>query len=82
MDDFFALPGNGHVWVQWPHVFFSAVATAGFFFAGTYWMTDVHERLGFNPGVVPAGGNNETAKTRSSPRIRRASQGRPGLFVT
>ena len=34
MDDFFALLANGHVWVQWPHVFFSAVATAGFFVAG------------------------------------------------
>jgi len=34
MDDFFALLTNGHVWVQWPHVFFSAVATAGFFVAG------------------------------------------------
>jgi len=34
MDDFFALLGNGHVWVQWPHVFFSAVATAGFFVVG------------------------------------------------
>lgn len=34
MDDFFALLANGHVWVQWPHVSFSAVATAGFFVAG------------------------------------------------
>ena len=34
MDNFFALLANGHVWVQWPHVFFSAVATAGFFVAG------------------------------------------------
>jgi len=34
MDDFFALLANGHVWVQWPHVFFSAVTTAGFFVAG------------------------------------------------
>jgi len=34
MNDFFALLGNGHVWVQWPHVFTSAVATAGFFVAG------------------------------------------------
>ncbi|MEN8164197.1 MAG: cytochrome ubiquinol oxidase subunit I, partial [Acidobacteriota bacterium] len=34
MDDFFALVTNGHVWVQWPHVFASAVATAGFFVAG------------------------------------------------
>ncbi len=34
MDNFFALLGNGHVWVQWPHVFTSAIATAGFFVAG------------------------------------------------
>jgi len=34
MDNFFALVGNGHVWVQWPHVLTSAVATAGFFVAG------------------------------------------------
>ncbi len=34
MDDFFALLGNGHVWVQWPHVFASAMATAGFFVVG------------------------------------------------
>ena len=34
MVDFFALASNGHVWVQWPHVFASAVATAGFFVAG------------------------------------------------
>ncbi len=34
MNDFFALLGNGHVWVQWPHVFTSAMATAGFFVAG------------------------------------------------
>jgi cytochrome d ubiquinol oxidase subunit I len=34
MDNFFALLGNGHVWVQWPHVFFSAVTTTGFFVAG------------------------------------------------
>jgi cytochrome d ubiquinol oxidase subunit I len=34
MESFFALLGNGHVWVQWPHVFFSAVATAGFFVVG------------------------------------------------
>ena len=34
MNDFFALLANGHVWVQWPHVFFSAVATAGFFVTG------------------------------------------------
>jgi cytochrome d ubiquinol oxidase subunit I len=34
MESFFALLANGHVWVQWPHVFFSGVATAGFFVAG------------------------------------------------
>jgi cytochrome d ubiquinol oxidase subunit I len=34
MENFFALATNSHVWVQWPHVFTSAVATAGFFVAG------------------------------------------------
>lgn len=34
MESFFALVSNGHVWVQWPHVFTSAMATAGFFVAG------------------------------------------------
>ena len=34
MVDFWALLGNGHVWVQWPHVFTAAIATAGFFVAG------------------------------------------------
>jgi cytochrome d ubiquinol oxidase subunit I len=31
MTDFWALVTNGHVWVQWPHVFTSAMATAAFF---------------------------------------------------
>ncbi|GIK42485.1 MAG: cytochrome ubiquinol oxidase subunit I [Chloroflexota bacterium] len=31
MTDFFALITNGHVWVQFPHVITSAMATAGFF---------------------------------------------------
>jgi len=30
MTDFFAIITNGHLWVQFPHVFFGAVATAGF----------------------------------------------------
>ena len=34
MVDFWALLGNGHVWVQWPHVFTAAIATAGLFVAG------------------------------------------------
>ena len=34
MTDFGALVANPHVWVQWPHVFFSALATAGFFMLG------------------------------------------------
>ncbi len=34
MTDFFALLFNGHVWVQFPHVFFSALCTAGFFIVG------------------------------------------------
>lgn len=34
MTDFGALLGNAHVWTQWPHVFFSALTTAGFFMLG------------------------------------------------
>jgi cytochrome bd ubiquinol oxidase subunit I len=34
MVDFGALLTNPHVWLQWPHVFFSGVATAGFFVLG------------------------------------------------
>ena len=34
MVDFGALVTNPHVWVQWPHVFFSGLATAGFFMLG------------------------------------------------
>ncbi|MCG6964667.1 MAG: cytochrome ubiquinol oxidase subunit I [Acidobacteria bacterium] len=34
MADFWALLGNGHVWVQWPHVFTASIATAAFFVAG------------------------------------------------
>jgi cytochrome d ubiquinol oxidase subunit I len=34
MTDFFALITNGHVWVQFPHVFFAGVCTAAFFVIG------------------------------------------------
>ena len=34
MVDFGALLTNPHVWVQWPHVFFSGLTTAGFFMLG------------------------------------------------
>jgi cytochrome d ubiquinol oxidase subunit I len=34
MTDFFALLTNGHVWVQFPHVFFAGVTTAAFFVLG------------------------------------------------
>lgn len=34
MTDFFALIKNPHVWVQFPHVFFSALTTAAFFVIG------------------------------------------------
>ncbi len=34
MTDFGALVANPHVWVQWPHVFFSGLTTAGFFMLG------------------------------------------------
>ena len=34
MTDFFALLFNGHVWVQFPHVFFAGISTAAFFVIG------------------------------------------------
>ncbi len=34
MVDFFALILNGHVWVQFPHVFFAGICTAAFFVLG------------------------------------------------
>jgi len=34
MTDFWALLGNPHVWVQWPHVLTSAMTTAAFFVLG------------------------------------------------
>ena len=34
MNDFFALIGNGHLWVQFPHVFTGALASAGFLVVG------------------------------------------------
>jgi cytochrome bd ubiquinol oxidase subunit I len=34
MTDFGALVANPHVWLQWPHVFFSGLTTAGFFVLG------------------------------------------------
>ncbi|HEX9118350.1 MAG TPA: cytochrome ubiquinol oxidase subunit I [Anaerolineae bacterium] len=34
MTDFLALLGNPNVWVQYPHVLFSGIATAGFFVMG------------------------------------------------
>ncbi len=34
MTDFLAIITNGHVWVQFPHVFFAAMSTAAFFVIG------------------------------------------------
>jgi cytochrome bd ubiquinol oxidase subunit I len=34
MTDFGAVVTNPHVWLQWPHVFFSGLTTAGFFVLG------------------------------------------------
>jgi cytochrome bd ubiquinol oxidase subunit I len=34
MTDFGAVVTNPHVWLQWPHVFFAGLATAGFFVMG------------------------------------------------
>jgi cytochrome d ubiquinol oxidase subunit II len=35
-------------------IWYPAALLLVLFVLGTYWMTDVHERLGLNPGVVPA----------------------------
>ncbi len=34
LTDFFAVLTNPHVWLQWPHVFFAGLTTAGFFILG------------------------------------------------
>jgi len=59
MADFLALLTNGHVWVQFPHVFFSGICTAAFFIIGISVWHIVRKgkdldifRLSFRYGVV------------------------------
>lgn len=52
MTDFGALVTNPHVWLQWPHVFFSGLATAGFFMLGISAFRLLRERN--KPAVAPA----------------------------
>ncbi len=52
MTDFGALVANPHVWLQWPHVFFSALATAGFFILGISAFRLLRERS--KPAVMQA----------------------------
>lgn len=65
MTDFFALLSNPNLWVQFPHVFFSGLATAGFFLLAisTYHVlkatreqqpVPVHFRRSFNVGAIAA----------------------------
>jgi len=61
MTDFGALLTNPHVWVQWPHVFFGGLATAGFFMLGisAYRLLRVQPQLAVAQGK--AAGERSTA---------------------
>ncbi len=52
MTDFGALVTNPHVWLQWPHVFFSGLTTAGFFMLGISAFRLLRERN--KPVAAPA----------------------------
>ena len=79
MVDFGALLTNPHVWVQWPHVFFSGLATAGFFVLGISGLPPV-ARPAFPAAVVQSKG---AAPKRSAAEpecvMRRARAGRRRL---
>lgn len=62
MTDFGALVANPHVWVQWPHVFFSALATAGFFMLGISAYRLLRERA---KSAAAAKGTGAKAKARN-----------------
>lgn len=58
MTDFGALVANPHVWLQWPHVFFSGLTTAGFFVLGISAYRLLRERI--RPAAAKSAG--QTAK--------------------
>ncbi len=71
MVDFGALVANPHVWLQWPHVFFSGLSTAGFFMLGISAFRLLRERL--KPAAVEAkeptskrGGRKQKLEARSA----------------
>ena len=62
MVDFGALVMNPHVWVQWPHVFFAGLATAGFFMLGI----SAYRLL--RPRIQPAAAQSKGAKPKPQAR--------------
>jgi cytochrome d ubiquinol oxidase subunit I len=62
MVDFGALLTNPHFWVQWPHVFFSGLATAGFFMLGI----SAYRLLRIRP--LPADAQSKGATPKRQPR--------------
>ena len=62
MVDFGALVTNPHVWVQWPHVFFAGLTTAGFFMLGI----SAYRLL--RPRIQPAAAQSKGAKPKPQAR--------------
>jgi cytochrome d ubiquinol oxidase subunit I len=63
MTNFGALLTNPHVWVQWPHVFFSGLTTAGFFMLG---ITAYRLFRNQEPGTRSQGAGVKGQKTKNS----------------
>ena len=55
---------NPHVWVQWPHVFFSGLATAGFFMLGI----SAYRLLRVRPTPVAVAAQSKGAAPKRRPR--------------
>ena len=70
MVDFGALLTNPHVWVQWPHVFFSGLATAGFFVLGI----SAYRLLRVRPSPAVAAVQSKGAAPKRRP-LNQSSQG-------
>ena len=63
MVDFGALVTNPHVWVQWPHVFFAGLTTAGFFMLGISAYRLLRPRL--QPAAAPSKGAKPKPQART-----------------
>lgn len=68
MTDFGALVANPHVWLQWPHVFFSALATAGFFMLGISAYRLLRERAKPAAAQAKAAGSKRVGKSQPEAR--------------